>query len=53
VTGDGGARVEGGAPGVGVAAPASFLYSERVAARSLYFAAVRNGDESNFFNALV
>jgi len=53
VTGGAGARVAGGAPGIGVAAPASFDCTDRLVERTLYLASVRNGDASNFFGAAV
>ena len=54
VTGGSGARVAVQAPPpAGAPRPASYPHTEAVVGRSIYVAAVRNGDASNFFGAAV
>ena len=54
LVGSPGARVAGQAPSpAGAPGPASYPHTEAVVGRSIYVAAVRNGDTSNFFGAAV
>ena len=53
IVGASGARVPVQTPPAGGAPPANFTYVERDVERTMYLAAVLNGDESNFFGAAI
>ena len=53
VAGGIGARVATAAGGTATLGAATFVRTERLAERTIYLAAVRNGDDSNFFGAVV
>ena len=53
VAGGVGARVATAAGGTATLGAATFVRTERLAERALYLASVRNGDDSNFFGAVV